>query len=765
MAWLRILSLLVVSWGVEAVPNPEEFVNILVGSDNRDSTYSTGNAFPLIARPWGFNHWSIQTRTDDSSWYFNPNDKRFVGIRCTHQPSPWIGDYGDFLMTVYLGDWVEGFNTVAYNPKEAFYSPYYFNASLLAYGNSQGSTSVEFVPTQHGGLFRARFPPNVPASSFEGSQTRNFVFTLRPNTDDLRQIDASTLQGYTTHNSGGLPWPTKFKFYYQVRFNQPILNVQYRQNYVVVLFDPQLAQTQDITAALSTSLISFDQATVAYKQELASFSLETLVAQAKNEWKDTLSVVSIDVSNFPAAQQADQITTFYSNLYRSSLFPRKAWEIDVNGNALHYSGYDPNEGTHPGVLSTDSGFWDAYRTVYPQLSILRPKRLGEVIQGWVNAYTEGGWLPKWASPGYHAGMTGTMGDIALADAIIKGIPGFDVQAAYAAIKKDAFVVPTRDTGGEVGRYCLDAYQKYGYIPVDTVMSTGDPADQTVSRTQNYALSDFAIAQAALKLNFTTDATTLLARSKSYQKLWDPSTKLFRPKLTNGQWAPNFDQWAWGGEYTEGGPWQYRFYAPHDVEGLQTLYGGKDALCTAIDKFMAQKPVFHMGGYNEEIHEMTEMVLQGTNFGVPAGFFGQYEHDNQPVHHVLYVAIQAGCPSNAQYWIRNVCSKLYGPSYFSGDEDNGEMSSWYLLSAMGLYSLVPGTPDYLLGSPLFRSVNITLGPTSTLVISAINNSAENYYVRGVTWNGAALSGLRIAYADLMKGGVLEFTMSPNPQPFK
>lgn len=761
--WSGILSLLV-GWGVAAVSNPEEQVNILIGSDNRDSTYSTGNAFPLIGRPWGFNYWTIQSRTDDSSWYFNPNDKRFVGIRCTHQPSPWIGDYGDFLVSVHLGDWVEGFNTVAYNPKDAFFSPYYFNASLLAYSNSMGSTTVEFVPTQHGGIFRAHFPPNVPASNNEGSQTRNVVFTLRPDSDDLRQVDQYTLQGYTTHNSGGLPYPTKFKFYYQVRFNQPIANVLYRENYVVLIFDEQQQQSQDVMAFLSTSLISFDQAALAYKQEIANFSFDDLVAQAKAEWRSTLGVVNIDVSNFPAAQQDAQIKTFYSNLYRSSLFPRKLWEIDAGGNPIHYSPYDPNEAVHPGVLSTDSGFWDAYRTVYPQLSILRQQRLGEVIQGWVNAYNEGGWLPKWASPGYHAGMTGTMGDVALADAIIKNIPGFDVKSAYAAIRKDAFEVPQRDTNGQVGRYCLDAYMKFGYIPIDTTMSTGQPADQTVSRTQNYALSDFAIAQAALKLNFTDDANALLARSQSYQKLWDPASKFFRPRLSNGQLAPDFDQWAWGGEYTEGGPWQYRFYAPHDVEGLKTLYGGQSGLCTAIDKFMAQKPVFHMGGYNEEIHEMTEMALQGTNFGVPQGFFGQYEQDNQPVHHVLYVAIQAGCPSNAQYWIRQTCSKLYGPSYFSGDEDNGEMSSWYLLSAMGVYALVPGTPDYLLGSPLFRTVNVTLPGSKLLTINAVNNTQDNYYVRSVSWNGAVLSGLRIAYADLMKGGVLEFTMSPNPQSF-
>jgi len=297
------------------------------------------------------------------------------------------------------------------------------------------------------------------------------------------------------------------------------------------------------------------------------------------------------------------------------------------------------------------------------------------------------------------------------------------------------------------------------------MSTGYPADQTVSRTQNYALADFAIAQAALKLNFSQDASTLLLRSKGYQKLWDPQTKLFRPRLTNGSLTSDFDQWAWGGEYTEAGPWQYRFYAPHDVDGLQTLYGGQQGLCSNLDKFMAQKPVFHFGGYGHEIHEMTEMALQGSNFGVPGGFFGEYEMDNQPVHHVLYMYIAAGCPSNGQYWIRQTCSKLYGPTYFSGDEDNGEMSSWYLLSALGLYSLVPGTPDYVIGSPMFRSANISLPNSKFLVISAVNNLPTNYYVQSVSWNGNTLPALRIAYSDLMKGGILQFSMSPNPQPFK
>lgn len=749
-----------------AVSNPEEYVNTLGGTASRYDL-STGNILPIVNRPWGFNGWAPQTDRDRGSWWFHPQSKRFYGIRCTHQPSPWINDWGYFVIAASIPGGKNGadqFSSYSADAPTSVWKPYYFKADMAAYATREAATTIEVTATSHGMIMRVTFPPLDRSSPWD--QTRRILLVtpdLGPN-DAMHPDRASgTLVGITSANHGGVPsyqGQTRFNFHYYMQIDAPVANVGTSiQGGVHAYFDldPAVNGTQVVTIRVATSLIDAAQAKLNFDRQVAGRSFDAVMAESKAEWRKTLSRVDIaPAQSYTPKEQNDQLTIFYSSMYRATTFPRQITEFDAQNKPRHYSAYDEQGRVFPGVGTTDSGFWDAYRTVYPQLALLYPTQLGTTIQGWVNAFKEGGWLPKWASPGERNGMVGTMGDVSLADAIVKNISGFDREAAYAAIRQDAFVIPP--TSGRArgwGRTGLAPYLQYGYVPVDGQGTEGS-IHETVSRTQNYLLADWSIAQAALAMGKTADATELLRRASNYRLLFNPnagttSKGFFQGKMRDGTWHQPFDEYAWGGDYTEAGPWQYRFYVPYDPEGLAQLYGGKDKFCAALEAANRGSSAFHIGGYGDVIHEMTEMALL---------CWGQYEHGNQPVHHLQYMYIGAGCPAQGQYWIRQALLHLHkaDAEMFVGDEDNGEMASWYILSALGLYSLAPGSPDYVIGSPLFAKAVVNLESGRTLTIVANNNAPNSPYVAAVRWNGRPLQNLAISYSTLMTGGTLEFDMT-------
>jgi predicted alpha-1,2-mannosidase len=521
-----------------------------------------------------------------------------------------------------------------------------------------------------------------------------------------------------------------------------------------------------ITLRIGTSLISQDQANLNLKREVGLKSFDDLIAEARAEWHSRLSRAMLeDVGNYPAEQQESLKTVFYSTMYRASMFPRQISEVDANGNTVHWSPYDGKGNVYDGPLSTDSGFWDAYVAVYPYNTLVNRDILGsEMMAGWLNSYKEGGWIPKWACPGYAVSMVGTMQDVALSDAIVKNIPGFDRELAYEAIAKDAFQLPPQGVNG-LGRVCLDSYLKYGYIPRGAPITTGGECYEIIARSLNYMQSDWAIANAATVLGKTDDAALLYQRAKNFTLLFEKETGFLRSRDESGAFTTPFDEFAWGDDYTEGGPWQYRFYAPHDPQGLSAMYEATNrSVCDLLEQAMTMKSIFHIGGYGGEIHEQTEM---------PVNVWGQYEHNNQPAHYMLYMfqatdpqGISGSCAAKGMYWLRKAMTTLYKPGMdmFPGDEDNGEMSSWFLLSSLGLYELAPGSDDYTLGAPLFAKVVVQLDGDKTLTIEAPNNGAESMYVQSVSWNGQLLTGSplkSVKYDTLMQGGTLTFKMGPKP----
>lgn len=799
--------------------NPEEYVNILGGTDSRYDQ-STGGVLPFVARPWGFNGFAPQTDDDPyfKGWWFHPSDKRFFGLRVTHQPSPWIQDYGQFLVKAYMpkdsehDNEADGFT--GYSPRKSTYFPFLFKTTLLAYSTEEGNTDMEFSPTSHGGIMRVSFPKYIPDSEQFGYQTgfvqhRRIAVKLNGE-DDSSEVSVSPIDGtlmisgVSTVNSGGVCEFTdksegrNFGHFFVLAIyggnkGNKIIQLDGAShadsNSAWVTLSPEHQDHQVLTVRIATSFISQEQALVNLQRELpADLDFDSVVRDAKQEWHNVLSRIQVGPpgAGYSEKEEEDMYTIFYSSLYRASLFPRPLTEVAVDGSLVHWSPYATNVDARvqKGPLTTDSGFWDAWNTVYPLLSLSNRPLLGVLIDGWLNAYKEGGWLPKWASPGYRGSMVGTMGDVSLASAIVNEIPGFDRVLAYEAIRKDAFQEPPLGVGG-VGRECLTDYLKYGYVPKNAASNTGGTCSEVVSRTLNYWQSDDAIARAAAAFGHDDDAATLRLRSNNFSALFDDITGVFRSRnKVDQQFATPFDKYAWGGDYTEGNSLHFRFYVTYNPRGLADLYqrNGFD-MCSEIEQIMSdQLSIIHIGGYSSEIHELTELADR---------CWGQYAHNNQPVHHMLYMTMHPGfgssCAAVGQRWIRETLRTLYlsGKRMFPGDEDNGEMGAWYVLSAMGLYELAPGSGEFTLGAPLFSYMEVDISddsqldrtrnamakvrrnlrerPVTKLVVEARNSSSRNMFVQGVEWNGQPLDKgtSTIAYSQLKLGGTLSFLMGPKP----
>ena len=713
------------------MPSPIECVNPLQGSDSQFD-FSRGNCLPLTTLPWALTNWCPQT--DEGRWLFDQRAPRLQGIRATHQPSPWIGDYGHFTIMPQTGPRALGAAQRSSFCRDLESAPHFFRATLARY-----RTLVELAPTERCAVLRFTFPSDEPARVILQPGTGEAHASFNPYT--------ATLSGFTRSNMGGVP--ANFACYFVATFDQP--PADWGLFTTGEIFPQERERTGDRAGAyvefkplgtplvmrVATSFISVEQAQLNLQREVGERSLEEVRDATEGVWQDALGAVEIEGAS------DDERRTFYTALYRSLLYPRACYEHDAAGSPIHYSPYTGE--VLPGVLYSDNGFWDTFRTVYPLLSLLFPQRLAEMIEGWVQCYREGGWLPTWSSPGYRACMIGTHLDAVIADAYMKGVRGFDAETALEAVLKDCD--EEGDAGGAFGRSGQSALAELGYVPANEF-------DAAAARTQEAAYTDFCAAQLAHALGQGDDARRLLARARNYRNVFDPETGFMRARLRDGAWKEPFDPFAWDTDaYIEGSAWQYSWQVPHDPAGLIALHGGAGRFAAKLDELLATPPHYRIGGYPYEIHEMSEMA---------AASFGQYAHSNQPVHHVLYLFACAGQPHKTQHWVRRVLAELYTPDTLPGDEDNGEMSAWYVLSALGFYPLCPGHPSYVLGSPLFQRAAVRLPSGATLTIEAPENSAENVYVQGVRWNDAEHRALWIGHAALAGGGTLSFAMGNAPR---
>lgn len=688
------------------------YVNPLQGTDSTP-TYSRGNTLPIIAMPFGMAHWTLQSSSEDS-WFFQPHDCRLQGIRCTHQLSPWLQDYGYATFQPFHGEVSAepGARGSSYRPAELEISPHFLKMRLMKY-----CCWIELAPSERGAMMRFTFE-NSGASG---------IFIDLPGEDSEAQADLTSgvIKVLTRENKGGVQ--KNFAVYYVCRIDAPITACEVKKlkgrNVAVARFHAE--QGRPVCLRVGTSFISYEQAAQNLAQEIGERSFENMQREAARSWEEKLGRVLIQGAS------DSQMRTFYSCLYRTQLFPRMWHETDPTGNVVHRSPYTGN--VEPGVLYADHGFWDDYHAWYPMMVLLYPERLGEILQGWVNAYKEGGWFPQFPCPGYRGAMTGSLIDSLFADAVVKNVPGFDVQSAYMGLRKHA--TEKGDPGKGYGRVGIESYLKLGYLPCDQFGGG-------VAQTLDFAYGDFCIAQMARAVGNQDDAAMFSKRADNWKKLFDPQTKFLRGRLADGSWLEPFEPHTWGGAYVEGGPWQYRFNVLHDPEGLMDLFGGKSAFLASLEEMLTQAPGFHAGSYGQEIHEMSEMA---------AVDFGQYAHCNQPVHNVLYMFTAAGRRDRTQYWVHRALHELYTPDNFPGDEDTGAMAAWYVLSSLGVFALCPGKPEWSLGAPFFPSAEIHFPDGRNIHIEARRQHANAYYDR-VTLNGRAHKGPSIAHSELLQKDV-------------
>ena len=693
-----------------------DLANPMQGTESTPA-FSRGNTLPIVAVPFGMAHWSMQSN-HENPWFFRPREQRLQGIRCTHQLSPWLNDYGHATFLPFRGEvnFEPAPRASSYHPHELKVTPYHLSVRLLRY-----RCTMELAPTERGCMLRVTFEDSGPAGLLVDLTTLD--------SEIAHGSDPHSFSALTRANSGGVP--KGFASHYRVSSEQVSFRAEEKllrnRRAAALYFDAVAGQA--IEFCIATSFISDEQAARNMDLELKGKTFDQVGATARATWEKSLGRVQI------GGASPDQQRIFYSAMYRALLFPRIWHEPDASGQMVHFSPYTGE--LRKGVMYADHGYWDNYRAWYPMMALLYPDRLGEILQAWVNAYQEGGWLPQFPCPGYRACMTGSLIDSVFGNAVAMNVTGFDVKSAYAGLKKHA--TQPGDAAKGYGRRGIEQYMKLGFVPCDVV-------EGAAVETLDSAYGDFCIAQVARAAGEPQDAAMFERRSLNWRTQFDPGTKFIRGKVSGGGFLEPFDQYRWGNPYVEGSAWQYRFSAPHDTDFLMQSFGGKEAFVQALESMLTQSPRFQVGSYHQEIHEMSEMA---------AVDFGQYAHSNQPVHHVLYLFTVAGRRDRTQHWVHRVLNELYTPETFAGDEDTGSMSAWYVLGALGLFSHCPGKPDWTLGAPLFPEATLALPNGKTVRIEA-KRRGNDAYLANVSVNGAKWGSDYLPHAKLVDGAHVVFS---------
>ena len=719
----------------QCVFDPVEYVNPLMGTQ---STYelSTGNTYPAIARPGGMNVWMPQTGKMGDGWAYVYTANKIRGFKQTHQPSPWINDYGQFSLMPVVGtpEFDQDKRASWFSHKGEVAKPYYYKVYL-----AEHDVVTEFTTTDRAALFRFTFPENERSYVVVDAFDRGSFVKI---------VGNNRIEGYTTRNSGGVPG--NFKNYFVIEFDK---SFEYRHTFADGKLSDELYQQANHTgsvigfrtekgekvhARVASSFISLEQAERNLK-ELGDDDFDALVEKGKTEWNEVLGAIQVEGGSL------DQYRVFYSCLYRSVLFPRKFYEFDAAGNIVHYSPYNGN--VLSGYMYTDTGFWDTFRCLFPLLNLVYPSRNREIQEGLINTYKESGFFPEWASPGHRGCMVGNNSASVLADAYLKGVRVADVEALYAGLVHGTeHVHPKASSTGRLGN---EYYNKLGYVPYNVGIN------ESAARTLEYAYDDWCIYRLAKALGRPEEEIDKYAkRAMNYKHLFDPETKLMRGKNQDGSFMTPFSPLKWGDAFTEGNSWHYTWSVFHDPQGLIDLMGGKETFVRMLDSVFAVPPLFDASYYGGVIHEIREMTVMN---------MGNYAHGNQPIQHMIYLYNYAGQPWKAQYWLREVMNRMYtpGPDGYCGDEDNGQTSAWYVFSAMGFYPVCPGTDQYVLGAPLFPRVTINFENGKKMQIIASGNDDGHRYVERMRLNRKVYTKNYITHADLLKGGRIEFRMSEQP----
>ena len=677
-------------------------------------------------------------------WVYTYKSDQIIGFKQTHQPSPWINDYAAFSLMPSIGKLsvLEDERKLKFDHENEKAEPHFYSVIL-----HEINTKVEFTVTERSSFFKFNFPKNENSNVIIDAFFKNSEIKIFPNENKII--------GIARNNSGGVP--ENFANYFVIKFNRPFKksgvwdgkgNIMSKKELIgehvgaYVTFDT----TNDVVveAKVSSSFISHEQAWVNLNRELPDDKkFDEILSEGRRSWNNELSKIKVESDNTTKGL-SDKIK-FYSCFYRTILFPRQFHEYNKQGKQIHYSPY--NGKILDGPLYTDNGFWDTFRAVFPFYTILYPEKLSEIIQGiMVNPYKESGWLPEWSSPGHRDCMIGSNSASIIAEAFLKGIKNFDIDIAYEGI-----INSSENEGplSSVGRKGAFEYNNLGYIPFDSSIN------ENVARTLEYAYNDFSIWKLAVELGRPKNEINLFKnRANNYKNVFDSSTNFMRGKLKNGDFQSPFIADAWGGAFTEGSSWHYTWSVLHDPQGLINLMGGRKDFVKKLDKVFSSEPTSDFTYYGFKIHEILEMELLN---------MGQYAHGNQPIQHAIYFYNYAQQPWKTQQKIRYVLDNLYGAEAdgYCGDEDNGQTSAWFLFSSLGFYPVAPVTMEYVIGSPLFNYVEISLPNGKKFIIDSAENSNENIYIHNVKLNKKYYTKNWLHHNDITNGGRIMFNMKNKP----
>lgn len=714
-----------------------KYVNLLMGT-NSVKTYSNGNVSPVAALPFGANHFILESRPDSDFLFFNPNDHQTTGIRLTHQLSPWLGDYGAITMLPTSEERVDflPLSASGYIKEKTTFKPNLLEVNLLRY-----QTEISITPTLHSALGKLKFQKNATA--------KRLLLNFWNKTSEIK-IDAEKgiVAGFVSNRILPHVLPKNFKEYFIFKFSTPIsLNKtvaladgeeKNNANYYLgenlkasICFE---TEKTEINFTFATSYLSPMQAEHNLKLEVGEKSFEQIKNEGAQIWNSHLSKIEIE------SDDTEQLRTFYSALWRTFLFPHTFHEINEKGEKIHYS--PVNGEVLCGPFYTDMGFWDVYRTVFPLMTILNPETYADICQGLINFYKESGWLPRFSAPGPISCMPGTAIDMVFADAVKKGIitDKNDISLMLQGMLKHA-TGPCEDAklGGRDG--ILD-YIKLGYVPFRY--------RESVNKTLDYAYGDWCISVIAEYLQKTDLAAEFKKRALNYKNLFDSRTKLMKAKDSCGKTRPDFSEFEWSFDYTEGSAWQNSFSVFHDMAGHAALMGGADQMIKMIDKVFALPPIFEVGYRKKEIHEMTEMASVD---------FGQCALSNQPSFHIPFIYSYMGAPDSTCYQVRRAVRELFNSTEngFPGDEDTGSMAAWYIFSSLGFYPVTPGTGEYVLASPSVKRAVIHL-KDKDFVIKAENFCENNLYATEVELGGEKINQTFITHNDILTKEGITFNLS-------
>ena len=754
--WFSILAYVCLISCVEQKNNPiledfstkiplVDYVNPLMGTD---STFelSNGNTYPAIATPWGMNFWTPMTSKMGDGWTYKYDENKIRGIKQTHQPSPWLNDYAAFSMMAVTGDlkFKEDNRASWFSHKAETVRPYHYKVYLADY-----DSTVEVAPTERSAHFKFTFPDSEDSFILLDAFNKGSMVKIIP--------EERKIIGYSRNNHGGVP--ENFHNYFVAQFDKNFEvnhtwgdgwrlmenSTENAGDHVGAIIGFKTKRGESVNVKVASSFISPEQAQLNLDREIGTDTFEQTKSKAKDAWEKELGRIKIYDTNL------ENIKTFYSCLYRVLLFPRKFHEINKSGKVVHYSPY--NGKILSGYMFTDNGFWDTFRAVFPFFNLMYPALNTQIMEGLVNTYKESGWLPEWASPGHRNVMIGSNSSPIISDAFLKGVKIEQSDILLEAMLKNATTSKNRPKSSgrvinSVGREGVEYYNELGYVPYDVGIN------ENAARTLEYAYADFTVGQMAQKMGKQDLADQFFIKSLNYKKLFDPQTQWMRGKNKSGVFQSPFNPLKWGDAFTEGNSLHYTWSVFHDVEGLIQLMGGKEAFSSKLDKVFEMPPKFDNSYYGFTIHEIREMQIVN---------MGNYAHGNQPIQHMIYLYNYANQAHKTQEKIRDVLAKLYSPTPdgYCGDEDNGQTSAWYVFSALGFYPVTPGVNQYVIGSPLFKKVTLSLQNGKQFIISAPKNNRNNVYINGASLNGQNWNNSYIDFDTIQAGGEIEFHMSEEP----